>query len=234
MKKVKVSAIKAGDQAGHLKISHPDFSDADNEYYANKDDVKEAMSDAADVDAEGGKKLAEATGMSGKKLSEQLPEVRRRFETKVITLADLPKKSDGPDRGAPDFAAFAPGAALVAGEVFEAKQKEELLDQAIAKGTLLPAERGHLRKFSLSDLRGYLADRGGRVIDTREHGIGGRGPEGTEGKDPVFVEFDAAVKQVLSEKRAKSYGDAMRIVGQENPELRRRYDEAQRAKTAQV
>ncbi len=227
MKKVKVSPIKSGENAGHLKISHPDLP-ADSDFYANKDDVAEALDDATAMDEKAGEKLSEATGLKGKKLSEQIPEIRTRFGQKPVLLSDLPTKADGPDKGAPDFAKFAPQPGqLVASEVFLAQAAEQVLDEAVRAKKILPKERPFLRKLALAELREYLAARSGSVaLDTTEHGHGG-----TRGGDPqaAVEEHDAAVRKVLSEKRpgVKTYGDAMRMVQREQPDLRKAYDQAQ-------
>jgi len=223
-KKVTVSPIKSGDNKGHLKVSHPDLPQ-DSDFYANKNDVAEALDDAQAMDEKAGEALSEATGLKGKTLREQLPAVKDRFATKVITLSELPTKADGPDKGAPDFAGFAPAAGtLIASEVFTAREREQILDEAVRANRIMPKDRTILRKLSLSDLREYLDGRAGNAVETGERGHGGT--RGADGKEAVLSEFEQLCQKALTEKRAKTYGDAVRLVSRDNPELRKRYDES--------
>jgi len=232
MKKVKLSAIKAGDNKGHLRVQHADFSDDNGGYYADADETKQALDEAdgdgASMSDTALRTLSEATGLKGRRFSEQVPAIRDRFSQKVLTLSDVPVKADGPDKGAPDFDKFAPAdGTLVAAEVFVAQEVEKLLNDAVQRKTILPKERVHLRKLSLSDLRDYLHSRGDHhAIDTREIGHGDAAL--TDDQDALFSELDTEAKKLLSENKDWNYSKAFVEAGIRKPEVRRRYDELQK------
>jgi len=236
MKKLNVSRIKAGDKSGMLAMKHADFADG-NDYFADPKDVKEALDDGGDdavaMTERTAQTLSEITGVGGRQLDAQIAAVRDRFKRKVVLLTDVPLKKDGPDKGAPDFASWTPPAdSLIASEVFEGREREALLQKAMDAKTILPKERSYLRRLTLSELRGYLEERGGRVtLDTRESGHASVDAVTSGAADAVFLEMDADCKQLLSDKKASSYGEALKLVSAAKPELRGRYDDLQRQKT---
>lgn len=234
MKKVKLSAIKAGDNKGHLRVQHADFSDDNGGYYADADETKQALDDA---DGDGAsmsdtmlRTLSEAAGMKGRGFGEIVPAIRQRFGQKVLILSDVPVKTDGPDKGAPDFDKFLPAdGTLVAADVFVAQEVEKLLNDAVQRKTILPKERVYLRKLSLNDLREYLSSRSGHVaVDTREIGHGDATV--TDDQDALFNELHTDATKLLSEHNDWSYSKAFVEAGIRKPEVRRRYDELQKKK----
>jgi phage I-like protein len=140
-------------------------------------------------------------------------------EPKVIRLSEVKRAADGRF----DFAALSESEHAIAPEVFRAMTVQQELDAAIQAGKVTPAQRPSIEKLALSDLaafREFIAAQKNQV-DLSERGIAG----GAEGGGDL-KKVDGRIRQLVAERQKAqtglSYGDALRVVLSEHPDLEKR------------
>jgi hypothetical protein len=138
---------------------------------------------------------------------------------RVVSMADVKRGSD--KRW--DFASLPQGeGTVVASDVLRAMDVQTAIDAAVKEGKITPAQRDFYEKSALADLDGFksLVASMRPVVDFKERGTGADGA-----KLDTAAKADAEFVRLVREKQQatnKGYGEAMRLVASENPELVRR------------
>ncbi len=140
---------------------------------------------------------------------------------KVVALSDVARKD-----GMYDFSTL-PQEGLIAAEVLNAMQVQIVLNEAVAAGKILPAQRAAYEKLPLGDLKTLVLSMAPQ-IDLGERGIGGGG-EGAGDLKKVDHRIGELVKAKQTADPKLSYGQAYKLVLSEHEDLRRRRAELIRA-----
>jgi phage I-like protein len=142
-------------------------------------------------------------------------------EPKVMRLAEVKRGADGRF----DFASLAeqPVDTLIACEVIQAMNVQAELDAAVKDGKITPAQRPSMEKLALSDLAAFreFVKAQKPQLDLSERGIGGNGGEGGDLK-AVDTQLDQLARERAKTDTKLSYGQAMKVVLAERPELAKR------------
>jgi hypothetical protein len=111
---------------------------------------------------------------------------------------------------------------VIASEVFFAREKQDLLDRMQKATQILPTQRTTYEKMSLSDLAGLAATMKPQV-DLKVRGTGAveGEPEGVQATRELTELVKARI--AASEGKAMAYGEAMRLVLSDRPDLERAY-----------
>lgn len=144
---------------------------------------------------------------------------------KIVKLSDVRRTSEG----VLDFSALETGeGVLIAGEVFVAMKAQQELDAAVKDGKITPAQRPHFEKIALSDLTTFRAIVAGlpKAVETGERGIGGG--DGSSDLQRVQGALLSKVDEKMKADPKLGYGDALKLVASENPDLDKRYTELNR------
>lgn len=172
--------------------------------------------------AEGGNQAVVTCGEGEEKITVEFDfeEAGLTRKPQVIALADVKRTSDGKL----DFASIEAGDKLVAGEVFRAMRVEAELDLAIGAGKILPAQRTHYEKLALSDLAGFreLVKSMKPQVDLGEHGLAGGGEGEKSERAKVERQIGDKVKERMKEDKDLTYGQALKLVAREEPDLDKR------------
>ena len=201
VKKVKVSPIKEGDNAGHLKVEHDDFPKTtdgeETSYFADANDTKQALADApklanpddagaqeledpdgdGKVDASALRALILLSGIAGaKKMTQQVCESLKAKVAAGLHATPVITLSAIPRRadGRRDYASLSvPAGAMVDGEVLRDLAADLAVDRAIAEGRILPVDRKKWHDLAARDMITFNAVVPSRaVIDLSKRGIG--------------------------------------------------------------
>ncbi len=137
-------------------------------------------------------------------------------EPKVVRLSDVKRDKEG----RLDFASLAVEG-LIAAEVIQAMEAQRELDAAVAAGKITPAQRSQFEKLALSDLAGFkeLVKTLPVQVDLSEKGFAGEG--GGQDIRRVDARIGELTRQKMGGNSALTYGQAMKLVLSENPDLAR-------------
>ena len=150
---------------------------------------------------------------------------------KIVKLSDVRRTNEG----VLDFSALETGeGVLIAGEVFVAMKAQQELDAAVKDGKITPAQRPHYEKIALSDLPTFRAIVAGlpKAVETGERGIGGG--DGSSDLQKVQGALLSKVDEKMKADPKLGYGDALKLVASENPDLDKRYTELNRRRATGV
>jgi phage I-like protein len=139
----------------------------------------------------------------------------------VLTMADVKRTGDGKW----DFSTLGQNKeALIATEVLRAMDVQELIDRALHAGKITPAQRGFYETAGLADVHGLhtLIASMGMAVDFSEHGTGADG----RALPRSLAEIEGQVDELVAKKRTANpkmaYGQALKLVANENKGLFRR------------
>jgi phage I-like protein len=147
-------------------------------------------------------------------------------QRKVVQLSDVKRDSEG----RMDFSSLPQdGDVLIAGDVVRAQQAQHELDAAVGKGIITPAQRPFYERMALSDLVSFrdLVKTMKPVVDLSERGIGG-GTETLDDLGKAQVMIETKVQEKLKANTGMQYGEALKLVASENPDLNKRYTQLSR------
>lgn len=142
---------------------------------------------------------------------------------KVLTLSEVGRNAEG----RLNLAELADNA-VISMSVYRAAETERVaLDEvaaAVSAGKISRAKRAAFEAIALSDIANFrVVVEGLQQVDLSEHGFGGKG--GTGGATEL-AQIDGRIDSLTRERQRKdeslSYGDALRLVASEHPELDRR------------
>ena len=141
---------------------------------------------------------------------------------KVLRLSDVKRDATSQEY---DFASLVCGeGVLVHGEIFQAQQAQTALSEAVKAGKILPAQRAAYEKMALSDLTSFreLVASMKPQIDLKVRGTGAT--EGAAQAGSAALQVSTLVKEKITASQGKTpYGEAMRLVLVEHPELAKTY-----------
>jgi phage I-like protein len=145
---------------------------------------------------------------------------------KVVSMADVGRGSDGKW----DFSKIPhDNHTLVASDVLCAMDVQTEINAAVKAGKILPAQREFYEKSALADLAGFrtLVASMKPAVDLEEYGTGAEGV-----KLNTLAAVQGAIDAKVAEKQKAlpqtKYGQALKLVASENPELMQRRNELQR------
>jgi phage I-like protein len=134
---------------------------------------------------------------------------------KVVRLSDVKRDKDGKY----DFSTLPhDGETLIAGDVLHGMQVQTELDAAVTAGKITPAQRGMYEKLALTDLagfRGLVAGMKQQVALSEK----GTAAEGLTGLAQVNAAIEAQVEAKRKARPKLGYGEALKLVASEQPEL---------------
>jgi phage I-like protein len=136
-------------------------------------------------------------------------------QPKVVRLSDVKRDKDGRY----DFGSLPLGEGVVVlSEVFQGMAVQAALDEAMKDGKITAAQRPVYEKLALSDLAGFrtLMKTQKTVVDLGERGTGA---EGLKDSQQVQVAIDAKVAEIRKARPGLRYGEALKLVASENPDL---------------
>jgi phage I-like protein len=135
----------------------------------------------------------------------------------VVRLSDVKRDK----AGRLDFSALPQdGETLIGSDVLHAMRVQDALDEAMEDGKITAAQRPTYEKLALSDLDGFtglIASMApSTAVDLTERGLAGDGPTTSAHMQAAIDEHIAAIRKRRPEL---GYGDALRLVASERPEL---------------
>ncbi len=171
--------------------------------------------------AEGGETLVVCCGECGREtLADALPKVR------VLGLSEIPRDRDG----LLSFSAIEKSEAPVAPEVIRAMVACREVQAAMQKGIITPAQRPHFERIALSDLETFrsIVKTMKPQVDLSECGLSSGGEELTGEHTSRVLEHLAQHKMTGNPKL--SFGEALRLVCDERPDLARQRAQMERVR----